>query len=101
VHRIPKILSALVAVLLLAVAAALVVVLFEMIDVLDEGLMHTMTAAFESEPKEGWDYWRWKAIKEALPGWIMAGAIWLSLFVPIVYIAYRHGRNILSRDTKS
>ena len=85
---------------LLALAAALVIAAAVMIDVIDEGLMHNLTT-FESEPKEGWDYWRWKAIKEAMPSWIICGGIWLSLFGATLYFAYRSGRNLFLGHAKA
>lgn len=84
---------------LLAIAVALVLAAALAIEVIDEGLMHDMTI-FESEPKEGWDYWRWKSIKEALPSWIVGGSIWLALFSVTLYYAYRNGRNLVRGQRK-
>lgn len=95
-----RITSGLLVILLLAIAASLVVIAFVAIDIIDEGLTHSMTI-FESEPKEGWDYWRWKAIKEALPSWIIAGAIWSALMGATLYFTYRNGRNLLHGRPKS
>ncbi len=81
------------AILLLALAVALIIVLGVAIGVIDEGMMHEMNI-FESEPPEGRDYWRWKAIKEALPSWILCGSIWLSLFGFTLYLTYRNGRKL-------
>jgi hypothetical protein len=80
---------------LLAIAFVLAIIAHEVIDVIDEGIMHEMTR-FESEPKEGWDYWRWKAIREALPSWIVAGSIWLSAFGFVLWRAWKRVTHILN-----
>lgn len=80
---------------LLAFAFVLVVLAHEVIDVIDEGIMHEMTR-FESEPKEGWDYWRWKAIREALPSWIVVGGAWLSIFGFVLWRAWKRVAHILN-----
>jgi len=78
----------------LGIAFVLAVIAHEGIDVVDEGIMHEMTR-FESEPKEGWDYWRGKVIREALPSWIVAGSIWLSVFGFVLWRAWKRGTQFL------
>ena len=51
----------------------LVAVAYVLYDVAREGFSSSLGSMFESEPKEGWDYWRNKKIKENLPEWILCG----------------------------
>lgn len=53
----------------------LLVVFCVLIDVAREGFSSSMGSMFEGEPKEGWNYWRAKKIKEILPEWILSGSI--------------------------
>jgi hypothetical protein len=96
---ISSIASGLLLLVFLTVAAALVLMAAVAIDIIDEGLMHSLTI-FESEPKEGWDYHRWKAIKEALPSWILCGAVWSSLTGLMLYFAFRNARRLFAGHHK-
>jgi len=79
---------------LLAITLVLLILAHEVVDVIDEGIMHQMTR-FESEPKKGWGSWRWKAFREVLPSWGVAGGIWLPVFGFVRWRAWKRVIHIL------
>jgi hypothetical protein len=99
-NRKNRVFSALRLLIYLFLAVVLVIIAHEAIDIIDEGLMHKMTI-FESEPKEGWDYWKWKAIKEALPSWIICGTAWITVTGFILYLAYRNAKTVFFRKMQA
>lgn len=94
-----RVLHALLFLLYLFLALVLFIVLKVSIEVIDEGLMHDMTI-FESEPREGWDYWKWKSIREALPAWIICGSVWLAFMGATLFMLWRSAKNVFARASR-
>jgi hypothetical protein len=53
----------------------LIAVAYILFDIAREGFNSSLGSMFESEPIEGWQYWKGKEIKESLPEWIIAGFV--------------------------
>ncbi len=58
-------------------------------EVTREGYSAWFIARFESEPKEGWDYWHAKRIRELLPSWLVAGGIALMIVSALLWTLFR------------
>jgi hypothetical protein len=52
---------------------------------------------FESEPAEGWDYWRQRQLHENMLGDIVFGLIVTALFILIGWGWYRFWRKLIKR----
>jgi hypothetical protein len=63
-------------------------------DIAKEGYSSWFMARFESEPKEGWDYWHSKRIKELLPEWLGVGAVALIIVSGIIWSIFRSFRRL-------
>ncbi len=64
-------------------------VAYVLYDVAREGFSSSLGSMFESEPKEGWDYWRNKKLKEILPEWILCGSIALLILGGLLWSMFR------------
>ena len=82
--------SALRIVVLLTASAALLLITWFCVAMFRDGLSAKMMT-FESEPIEGWNYWRWFFIKRSMPGSLIGvgtiAALWVWLGYGWVRIA--------------
>ncbi|WP_035606495.1 hypothetical protein [Haloferula sp. BvORR071] len=61
------------------------------VSVIDEGIFHSLSSRYESEPAQGWDAARAEVVREALPSWIGGGAIWLGVMLFLLWLVWRCG----------
>lgn len=73
----------------------LLLVFYVLFDVVREGFSSSLGSMFESEPREGWDYWRSKKIKEILPEWILSGSIAVLILGTVLWTMIRSVKRLM------
>jgi hypothetical protein len=74
----------LLAIILALASALLIFVTWFAVTLVFDGINASMMR-FESEPPEGWEYWRRREFNEALPGLVLLGSISIVLAILLGY----------------
>jgi len=67
----------------------LIAVAYVLFDIAREGFNSSLGSMFESEPSEGWQYWKDQKIKENLSEWVIGGVVSFAVLGTLAWSMFR------------